>query len=829
MTWLHDLRDAFRSLRRDRWFTIGAALLLGLGIGACTLVYSLFDAVLLKPLAVADPESIVRLVRALPVLGVRGGFQLSQYEALRDHSHSLAAVAAAFDRNASYSDGRLPSRVRVQLVSDSFFDVFAAPTHLGRTTQGAERESAGTLPATLSFLYWRNHYAGDPNIIGRKVFIQGHPYVIVGVAGRGFNGAAFEHSPDVWLPLEALPLLVPDPQDRKRVELEVYARLRPGVPLDPARDETVALLRAGLQDETGPATEAERNADALMWSGLRLDPIPRGVSRIRDQVSPAVTLLLAAVGVLLLMVAANVSGLLLARQSARGREVAIRLAVGASPARILRLSVAAALILAAAGSAIGVVVTAMAAPALPSLLPPVRMLDTTTLPMAASIGVNWRILAFAAAVCLLVTLIVALAPAMYALRTDIESVLRTGRQPSNTRLRPLLVAVQVCLSTALLVSAIDLGQSLHRLRTMDAGLDAPRIVTFVMDSYLSVSPAARTNAAIVRAKDEAKQLPGVRAAALASRPLLRGSGMKMTAAPAGQIATAADFMNVSTNAVTPDYFETMGLRFVAGRNYTAGEAAAAPDSKPATLPAVVNQAFVDRFFPGTDGIGAKFGFGMGAPVQAQREIIGVVTNAKYRSLREPWQPIVYGLYTAGESGQPAMLHVRTEADPAAVIEPVRGLLSRLAPDLPVYEITTLGQDVEASLATEKLLSRVAAALGAAAAVVVAAGLFALLSFVVAQRTREIGIRLALGARARDIVRLVCLRILAVSAAGIACGAALSQAANRLFAAVLYGVSPSDPRPFIAAGLLILVAALLSAAIPAARALRIDPASALRES
>ncbi len=817
-----DLREALRRLLRHPRYALLAISLLGLGIGAAAGVFSVFDALLLRPLPVARPETLVRAVQHKIGLGARGEFRREAFEALRDHSRTLNTVAAAHQVNAALRDQGQTTRVRVEAASDSYFTLFEPRPQIGRAPDKDDE-------TMLSFAYWRSRYAADPNVLGRAVYLNERPFQVVGVASRKFRGASVESCPDAWVPLRATELFYPEAKSRDEiVGYEIYGRLRDGVPLEQAREETyglfVAAIRRAMPD--GERLGKERRESELAGE-FSLERVPRGVSRWRTQQSGTMWFLMAAVGVLCLMTAASVAGILLARFAACRREFSTRLALGASPARLFRLAGFEALVLAVGGGAVGATGAVALARLIPQMLPPVRLLDTTTVPLALHVQVDWRVLGFVALLALVTTVLTGVAPAWQAAHTDLAPALRSTRSTGRARGRALFVVLEISLCTTLLVAAVQLAATLRNLKLSPTGFSTRNVVSFTLDPYLSGSDPRQIGRLLDSLREEVKTLPGVESAALSDRPLLRGSGVKTTVAPAGQRASRRDFLNTSLHVVTPDYFDTLGVRILAGRALAAGDAEASPQRM------VVNQAFADRFFPGQDAVGKRFGRVIEGEAKPEIEIVGVATNARYRSLREPMTPTFYQLLTLADgplvrqSGS-VVLYARTVAPPRVVIPEIRKLLESRAPGMPISEVSTMEADIDTSLAAEKLVAALAGGFGLLAVLIAAAGLFGLLAFTVAQRRREIAIRVAVGATQAGVAGLIGRQTARLTAGGIAIGLVGSWVAGRAIESLLYGMRAQDAGARLLAALLVAGVSVAATVVPLAQALSIAPADALRE-
>ena len=791
-------------------FTLIAASLLAVGIGANAVIFGALDAILLRPLPVRHPEQLVHVVQDIPRLGRRSNFPYGFYRTLIEHSTTLSAAFGEEEEQVAMENPAPAEEIRVHLVTPEFFDVLKTSALAGRTLTPADAaDSPGAPPAVLSYGFWQRRFNGDRRAVGRTIQLHGHAFTIVGVLPRDFNGISIETAPDVCVPLRIAPLLQISSQIAPMESrwLDLSARLKPGVTLARAQEETRAMwLRASAGDKDA-RTEP-----------LQLDSLEHGTSILRQKFDGALRLLIASVALLQLMVCANLAGLLVARGARRSGEMAIRLAIGATRMRLMRQMLVESAVLTLLGAAGGIALAYFAAPLLERGLPPVRDLATSRLTLAIDFAPNARVLFYSLVVSALTALLFGMAPALAAARVSLDSVLRGARTAGGWKGRQFLLVLQIALCTLLLAGAGLLVRSFRQLRDMDPGFASAQVVSFTANPSLAGYSDAQGTALRRALTERVRQIPGVDSVAAASRPLMRGSGMKTTVVPAGQRATPADFLNASLNYVTPDYFETVGMHLLAGRTLKEADS-----TSPKPTPAIVNQAFVRRFFPEGNPVGRLYGYGA-VDNPAGCEIAGVVTDAHYRSLREPIPPTIYQILTDGNF----VLYVRTHRRPESLIQPVRQAFTALDPALPFTEVHTLAEEVDDSAAPERLTAILASIFGLFAALLAAVGLYGLLAYAVAQRQREIGIRMALGAHPRAVARLIGGQALVLVVIGVVLGIAGALLLAPMAATLLYGVGPADPASLAAAAALVALIAALAALIPAARAARVDPAVALRE-
>jgi len=817
---LHDVRYTLRLARKSPGFFVTVIALLGLGIGLNSAIFSLVDALLLRPLPVARPNELVRLVQVTNRLGARSSFTYHTYRALTERAKGLAAVFAYHETTIALRDSRGARSIACHVVSGTFFSALGVRPLYGRALLPEdELRASDVLPAVLSYAFWRRDYAADPSIVGQRLTLQNRAFTIVGVMPTEFHGVELDTTPDVFIPLIAAEGLEaePDFNSYRKLDYALVARLRAGVALPAAQAEAESIFKAAVEEEFHGAQ------DSNYWTtgNFRLQSIANGVSLMRPKFSSALLLLMGGGVLLLLIVCANIGGLLLARTAARRGEIAIRLAIGATGKQLAGQWLTETLLVSLAGAVLGVAAAWGAMPMIARGLPPLRNLNATLVTLSLDLTPNTRLFAFSLSLCVVSALFAGLPSAIQATRHDLHMALKAVRATSRQPLRWVLIALQVALCTVLLSVAGLLVSTFQHLRALDPGFDRDHVVTFSLDPGLLGYTPQQTQSLRLRLETAARELPGVTAVGDASRGLMRGTGLKTTVAQAGQIAAASEFLNTSLNRVSPEYFNAMGIHFLAGRNFRRDE----PASKP--QPMIVNQAFVRHLCPVGDPLGRTFGQGWKQPAKPDREIIGIVSDAKYRSLREAMQPIAYTPW-APDDNESFILHVRTRNDPAAIIEPVRRVLLSIDPRLPFDEIHTLAEEVDASLWPERTLAWLSAAFSVAAAVLAALGVFGALAYAIAQMKREIGIRVALGASPAVVIRLLSAKPVIFAGAGVAAGVTAFLFLAPAFGGLLYGVSANDPLAPIGAAAAVL-AIVLSATLAAARAaLRLNPASVLRE-
>ncbi|MGJ5820307.1 ADOP family duplicated permease [Paludibaculum fermentans] len=818
-----DLRVAMRRIRASPGISCLIVFLLALGIALNSTVFALVHALILRPLPVQNPSGLYILTQDILNLGSRSEQPFSVLEALQKHGASFAQVAGYAELDTACRTPVGPARVRAHVVTGNFFSILGTTPLLGRMlTPQDDVEGSAELPVVLSYPFWRSHFGSDPSVIGRSVTISQHSFTVVGVLREHDNGIQVETTPDLRVPLRAVLSMSTDPEENsyRKLDFIPFVRLKPGVSPAAARDEAFSLLDSTLAEET------RKSGEPAYWRErpLRPDSLETGLSLLRPKLKSGLLLLMSGVAALLLIICANAGGLLLASSYARRGEIAVRLALGATGRRILAQLLTESLLLTGLGCIAGLALALFATPLLARALPPLRDLTASTLTVSLDLRPSPPVLALSMLLCLLAALLAALPAAIQSAGVDLHTALRSIRTTRRQHLRWALVVFQAALCTLLLGGAGLLTATLRNLRTLQPGFDAARIVTFTLDP--SMAGYSDDQSGVLRAQllQAVRRLPGVRAAGFSSRGLMRGTGIKTTVAPAGKRAPRSEFLNTSLNSISEGYFDALGLKLLAGRDYL-------PSDVNAKLPqpVVVNQVFARRFFPGEDPIGKLFGTGVEVVAKPEKRIVGVVSDAKYRSLREPVPPTLYGFSpVALKTGGSFVLHVRTHGAPEEIIGPVRSTLARLEPRLPFYEIHTLRAEVDDSLWAERVLAWLSSAFGIAAMALVLMGIYATLAFAVAQSRREVGIRIALGAQSLDILWLLSARPLLFVIAGAILGAASFLAASPFFRSLVYGLPAVNPTAITVSILLVCNASAAATWIAVRAALSTAPAAVLRE-
>jgi putative ABC transport system permease protein len=799
-----DVRCGLRMLGKNAGFAVVAILTLALGIGANTAIFSVIHAVLLNPLPYNDPDRIVLVVESNPSRGFPQ-FAVSppNYVDWKKESTAFENMASIARGDFNYTGGAEPERLSGARVSASFFAVMGATPAIGRTFLPEDDVLGKASVVVLSYGLWARHFGNDPQVVGKSLTLDGQSYRVVGVMQNGFQ---FPRGVDLWLPSEfdadAL-----SPGARGAHYLRVMARLKPDVSIDKAQAEMVGISKR--LEQQYPRTNTG-------WSSKLLSLNEATVGNIR----PTLLVLFGAVGFLLLIACANVANLLLARATARQREIAIRFSLGASRLRIARQLLTESILLSGIATGIGLLLAEWAIRAL-------RTLPPSNLPRAASISLDLPVLAFAAGVAVLTGLLFGFAPALQITRGAPAETLKEGGRTSRTGrhgVRSALVVLETTLALVLLVGSGLLLKSFLRLQTVDPGFQYKNVVT--ADISLPRSKYS-TDAQKIQFFDDLLQriqsLQGVREVAAASGNPMKGSNLSFAFMTKDlQALSPADQPSAGYYVVSPNYFHTLGIPLLVGRYFTREDSVGTPRV------AIISQAIAHQFFHDKNPIGQTINIGIGAPggVPIWREIVGVVGDVMDDGLGEAGTMTVYEPYT--QMGWADMnLFLRSDSDTSQVAATLRSLVASVDKDQPVGDISTGEQLMAQAVAQPQLRTKLLSLFAGLALVLASLGIYGVMSNTVAQRTHEIGVRMALGAGQSSVLRLVLSNGMRLTLLGISLGTAGAFALTRLMKGFLFHVTPTDPATFVEVALFLFLVALLASYIPARRATRVDPVVALR--
>jgi predicted permease len=826
-----DLRFAIRTLAKNPGFALVVVLTLALGIGANTAIFTLMDQVMLRLLPVEAAERLVVMDGPGTFSGSTHSHSDSitplshpMFERLRDENTVLSGVMAHFTVPIHLTAGKQTDNVSGDLVSGTFFDVLGVKPAAGRLFTADDDKNPGAHSVVvLGHGFWSRRFAADPGIVGQTVRVNSHPMTVVGVAAPGFHGVEVGESVDVYVPLMMQRQIIPTWQrgigDWRARWLIVMGRLRDGVTRDEA-EAGLGVLYAQLlrEDLEHSEIKSERARKAFVEKKLALQPGGRGTSGLRDQSRTPLLVLMGMVGLVLLIACANVANLLLARASSRQREMAVRLALGASRGRLVRQLVVESLVLALAGGAVGIVFATWTGDVL------VRALPLENASRVFSVEPDPRVGLFALGLSLLTGVAFGLVPALQSTRPALAPTLK-GEAGSVIggggpfRFRKGLVVAQVALSLLLLIGAGLFTRSLVNLRSLDPGFAPERLLAFGVDPSLNGYDVARRFAVFGEIQEELAAEPGVHSVSMAEEGLMTNSHSSSTVMVEGYEAKEGENMNPDFNGVGPGFFATLGIPLVAGRDLTDRDRLETPKV------AVVNETFARYFFGEKDPLGRRFG--LGRTGKHDIEIVGLVRDGKTASLREKPLRFVYLPYTQDPAVGGMTFYVRTKVPPEALGPRVRQVIQRVDSTLPVTDLKTMATQIGESLFVERIVAALSAAFGFLATLLAAIGLYGVMSYAVSLRTREIGVRVALGAERNALLFMVLKEVAVLAFVGIAFGLPGGYGLGRLVESELFGTNARDPLTFAVATATLLLAAFLAGYVPAARATRIDPMVALR--
>jgi predicted permease len=834
---LVDVRYAFRSLRKVPLFSAIAIASIGLGIGANTTVFTLVDQVVVRLLPVVRPGELVQV--SAPGTESYGGsmgdteLSYAMYRDIRDRNQVFAGTACRMAMPINLSDGTRSELVNGDLVSGNFFSLLGLNPALGRLIDPQDdRLGDARAVAVLSHAYWKSRFGGDPGIVGRMLRINGYSYQVIGVVDPRFAGLDIGQPAQAYLPITMQPRLGPawlQLEGRRFRFVQIYARLKAGVSAAQAQAGLQPLYHAVLEQEAADAAFAQASADVrrqFLAGTVTVADASRGHSRLRESVTAPLLILMAIAAAVLLIVCANLANLLIARGAARHRELALRLAVGASRTQIVRLLLVESLILALVGAAIGVLLSVWGTNAL------LAFFASPDAPLPISAAPDGRILLFTSVLAVFTAMLAGAVPAFRSTSVDLAPTLKSSggavvnEQP---RLRKTLLVAQVALSFLLLIGAGLFMRSLRNLMAVDPGFKTSHVMTFALDTSRAAYNAERSHTFWKALAQRLAHVPGVTATGFAFMPLLQGAewGMDFTVEgyqpPRGQSAGSA------CNAISPGFFKAMGVPLVAGREFTERDdrILPAPEGWPYRH-AIVNETFAKRYFTGVNPIGRHVGIGADPGTAMPIEIVGLVKDTRYAGIREEQRPQIFFPYLEAGQIENLTVYARTEADPDATAPLLRREVAALDAQMPIFNMATLESRVERSVVNERLIATLSTALSGMATLLSVIGLYGVMTYMVTRRTREIGIRMALGALEWQIARSVLQEAGVLVGVGLAAGFVAAWWLGRYVESQLYGVTPADGVTIALAAIVLTLAATLAATVPARRAARVSPMTALRE-
>jgi predicted permease len=829
---LQDLRYAIRTLVKNPGFTFVAMLTLALGIGANTAIFSLTDQILLRRLPVEKPDELVVLRSPGPKNGRvwsdgdgAASFTYPMYKELRDRNNVFSGLLARFAVTASVADDGQTERADGELVSGNYFEVLGVRAALGRVFTEEDDRAPGASPIViLSHGFWTRRFGADAGILNKTLIVNGMPMPIVGVTQPGFNGVQVGQAPDIFIPITMKAKMTPNwdgLNDHKDYWVAILGRLKPGLSPAQAEEAFVPAYRRILEDEL-PLLGA-RAADTqqrVLDQKMIMDSGAKGRPILQRETREPILILMGMVGLVLLIACANVANLLLARGAARQREIAIRMALGAGRLRLVRQFLVESLVLSFSGGIAGLLIAWWTISALVGAIP------NSLGALGLSAELDPRLLLFTVALSIITGILFGLGPAVRATRLNLESTLReqgtsVSGSPSQVRFRKGLVVSQMVLTTVLLVGAGLFAQSLNNLRRLDLGLRPDNLIAFSIAPELNGYSPQRTVALFDDLRERIAALPGIESVSAAAIPVFTDSNSGSNITVNGYQPQEDEEMTVAQNWVGPGYFSTMGIPLVGGREFTTSDAAGGPKV------AIINATMARRFFADRDPIGERFAFGGGEGTRLDIQIVGVVKDSKHATVRDEAKPFVYIPYAQLSTLGRITFYALTKREVGAVGSELRREVQRLDGNLPVSDLKTLDQQVDESLFTDRFLTFLSMCFALLAAALASLGLYGVMAYTVTRRTREIGIRMALGAGRGTVSWLILREVVILVLVGLLIGLPAAYALGRLTESLLFGVRASEPIVFVAATLLMSCATMMGGYLPARKAASTDPLKALR--
>lgn len=810
MSFLQDIRYGLRMIVKAPAFTALAIFALALGVCANTTIFSLVNGILLRPLTgVKDPATLVALYTSDYSSGLYGASSYPDYIDLRQQADAFEDLAASelIERNSiGHTEAE---RLRGVIVTGNYFSVVGIKSQLGRTLQPGDEQPSNAQAVVISDGLWRRRFNANPNVLGQTLSLDGNPYSIVGVTDLSFRGTRLGLGPlpEFWIPMNTASHHATSGRDDRGIQ--ITGRLKQDVTVEQAQTQltTIAARLAQAYPKTNLGTLGRPNEPRPMTvvRESRVGPQAQGVWRVS-------TLLFIVVGLVLLIACANVANLVLARASVRRREMAVRLAVGASRRRLIRQLLTESLMLALLGGAAGLLVTQWTSGLLPKLFPDSEAagLDLST---------DWRVLIFTLGVSVLTAILFGLTPALYATRLNLLPSLKVDDKASGQgrhRLRDALVISQLALSLVLLITAALFVRSLQAAIGFDPGFAVQNLLIASLETQGANLSQQQGQSLYEQSLERIGGLPGVQAVTLSAVVPISGGGQRRFITLEGYQPQPNEDTELNTNVIGPNYFNTMGIPFVAGRDFNAEDREGGP------LVVIVNEELARRYYSG-NAVGKRLQIGTNTPFI---EIVGVVRTVKYRSLREDPLPFIY--IPLSQEYQPGMtLMVRAASDPASLAGVVRSEIRDINKDVTMFSVQTMSRHISDQISGNRMVAVLLSIFGGGALLLAAIGIYGVISYSVAQRTHEIGIRLALGAEQRDILKLIVGQGMVLVFVGAGIGLLLAFGVTWVLQGALFGVSATDPLTFTVVLVVLVGVALLACYLPARRATKVDPLVALR--
>ena len=829
---VQDIRYGMRTLWRSPGFCLVAVTTLALGIGANSAMFSLLDQIVLRLLPVKEPERLAMITERGNFYGDSYGpntVSWPMFEDLRDNNRVFSGMFCRFPTAVTLGHGNHAAQVTAELVSGSYFEILGIDMALGRPILPQDDSVPDSQPVVvLSYSFWKTYFNSDRTIVGRAIAVNSHNMTVIGVAQPGFDGVEFGHPAKVFVPIMMKTEMTPRSDGlkdrRRRLQwVTAYGRLKPGVTMEQAQLSLQPLLHSILEMEVRePGFREFTAADRENFLRNRIQLLPGSENGLREYMRRPLWLLVALTGAVLLLACANLASLLLARATAREHEFAVRLAIGASRARIVRQLLVECLLLSGAGALLGLALAFIANRVLEKMY---LSADTATQFSVSPIP-DARMLLFALCAMFLTSFAFGLLPAIRGSRTEIAPAIAersVSGAAGSLALRRTLVGTQLALSLLLLVGAGLLVRTLRNLENQGPGFPTDHLLTFEINPSLNGYTDEQTKDFFERLAVDLQTMPGVSSVGLSTMPILNGYAWQNAVEAKGFQGQPKQDQPV-LNMIGPDYFAALGIPLLAGRAFTTR------DVGPAAEYAVVNQAFVREYLPGGNPLGKRFRLvNSEDPSQMPDiEVIGLIPDMKYRDLRETPPAQAYFPYYQDTKFRFMNFYLRTQADPRLLMDPLRERMRQFDPNVPVVGLHTLEEQIGYSLRTERLVASLSAVFGGLATLLAAIGLYGVMAYSVTRRTREIGIRMALGATRANVVGIVMREAAVMVAAGLGAGVPLALALAELIRSQLFGLDPRDPLTVLGAALVLTAAGGFAGFLPAFRASSVNPTAALRQ-
>jgi predicted permease len=827
-----NLKLAFRRLLKTPFVSLVAILSLALGIGANAAIFSLYDQTLLRALPVQKPSELINLGAPGPKPGSQSCgqagdcdevFSYPMFRDLEREQKVLTGLAAHVTFGANLAFQGLTVNGQGELVSGSYFPILGVQPVLGRLLSwDDDRNIGGHFVTVLSYDYWATRLGANPAVLNQTIIVNGQAMTIVGVAQKGFTGTTLGSEPKVFVPITMRAQMNPGWKEgfetRRSYWAYLFGRMKPGVSIDQARAGLNAVYKPIINDVEAPLQKgmSDQTLKRFRAKEIVVEPGYRGQSSVHREAKTPLLFLMSVTGIVLLIACANIANLLLARGAARSTEMAVRLSLGASRRQLLAQLLTESCVLAVLGGVAGLLCARWTLALIASLLPPeaVATLEFTLQP---------RVVIFAAALSIATGFIFGLFPALHSTKPDLVSAIKAqAGQPSGARaagiFRNVLVGAQVALAMTLLACAGLFVKSLMNVSKVDLGLKIDSVVTFAISPGLNGYEPGRSLTLYQRLEQELATLPGVTGVATARVPLLAGNNWGNDVSVEGFQKGPDTDANARYNEINPGYFRTLGVPLMSGREFTDGDVAGAPKV------VIVNEAFAKKFNLGRDAVGKHMAQGDG---KLDIEIVGLVQNAKYSQVKQEVPPLFFRPYRQSERVGSNTFYVRTVSDPAQILRAIPTVVARLDPNLPVEDLKTMPQQVRENVFLDRMISTLSAAFAFVATILAAIGLYGVLAYTVSQRTREIGLRMALGADAARVRRMVLKQVAVLIAIGGVIGIGVAVLLGHFAESLLYQLKGYDPAVLSLTAVLLTVVALAAGYIPAYRASRVHPMQALR--